>query len=231
MPRPEHRDEERRGVTPRTRRAFGCVTWTYMGILAFLAAAFLLLLPFRYVGSGELYRLLGALSFLGMVLILPGTALAAALGYRTYRNERRTATRLGAGVGAVVGYACFASLSWLQGAVPPPPEGGADPGFVAFWLSQGPIFFLFPPVILAAAALVLYALFATGRNSESRRRIALFGTALAFVGGAAIIATTFEILSLFGAVLSALAGAAGGWMAGVGYARAGGDEMLPPRKG
>ena len=87
--------EERRGLQPRYRRAFGCVTWLYMAILAFVAAAFLLLLPFRYVGSGEVYKLLGGLSFLGLVLILPGTALAAALGARTYRSQRRRGTRAG----------------------------------------------------------------------------------------------------------------------------------------
>ena len=81
--------EERRGLQPRYRRAFGCVTWLYMAILTFLAAAFLLLLPFRYVGSGEVYKLLGGLSFFGLVLIVPGTALAAALGARTYRSQRR----------------------------------------------------------------------------------------------------------------------------------------------
>ena len=95
--------EERRGLQPRYRRAFGCVTWLYMAILAFLAAAFLLLLPFRYVGSGEIYRLLSGLSFFGLVLILPGMALAAALGARTYRSQRRRGTRVGMGIGAGVG--------------------------------------------------------------------------------------------------------------------------------
>jgi hypothetical protein len=30
------------------------------------------------------------------------------------------------------------------------------------------------------------------------------------------------------ALVSTLAGAAGGWTAGMGHARAGGDEMIPP---
>ena len=84
---------ESRGLQPRYRRAFGCVTWLYMAILAFLAAAFLLLLPFRYVGSGEVYRLLGGLSFFGLVLIVPGMVLAAILGARTYRSQRTRGPR------------------------------------------------------------------------------------------------------------------------------------------
>src|SRR5215218_9214587 len=50
--------EERTGLRPRYRRAFGCVTWVYMGMLVFLAANFLLVLPSRYLGSGELYAYL-----------------------------------------------------------------------------------------------------------------------------------------------------------------------------
>ena len=71
-----------------------------MAILAFLAAAFLLLLPFRYVGSGEVYRLLGALSFFGLVLIGPGMVLAATLRARTYRSQRRRGTPAGTGARA-----------------------------------------------------------------------------------------------------------------------------------
>ncbi len=37
---------------PQYRRAFGCVTWVYMAILAFLAAATLFALPLRYAGDG-----------------------------------------------------------------------------------------------------------------------------------------------------------------------------------
>ena len=47
--------ERATGLRPRYRRAFGCVTWVYMGMLVFLAANFLLVLPSRYLGSGELY--------------------------------------------------------------------------------------------------------------------------------------------------------------------------------
>jgi hypothetical protein len=50
-----------------------------MAVLVFLLAAFLLVLPFRYVGEGEVYSatLLG-LAFVGIALILPGMVLGAA---------------------------------------------------------------------------------------------------------------------------------------------------------
>ncbi len=81
--------------------------WMYMAILTFLAVAFLLLLPFRYVGSGDVYKLLAGLSFFGLVLILPGTVLAAGLGARSYRSQRRRGTRVGMGIGALVGWTSF----------------------------------------------------------------------------------------------------------------------------
>ena len=110
-----------------------------MGILAFLAAAFLLPLPFRYVGDGTIFREIPSrLSFFGIVLIVPGIAIGAALGARTYRAERRLATRAGAGIGAIVGWTSF---------------------FVPAWLQELP--FIFLPLVAVATGLVLYALFAT----------------------------------------------------------------------
>ena len=117
-----------------------------MAILAFLAAAFLLLLPFRYVGNGEVYKLLGGLSFLGLLLILPATILAAALGARTYRSERRRGTRVGMGIGAIVGWTSFFALGWLTEVLRPAPG------------SHGFAFYAFVPLAFAAAGLVLYAL-------------------------------------------------------------------------
>jgi hypothetical protein len=219
--------EERQGIQPRYRRAFGCVTWLYTAILAFLAAAFLLLLPFRYVGSGDVYKLLGGLSFFGLVLILPGTALAAALGARTYRTLRRTATRVGAGIGALIGWTSFAYLSWLRGAIPPV-SGGPKVDLVSYWLAQGAVFFIFPPLAAVAAGLVLYALFSSKANFERRRNLVLVGTVLAVVAGLAVLLVAFEPLALVGALASVAAAALAGWVAGVGYARAGGDEMIPP---
>lgn len=219
------------GISPRARRAFGCVTWLYMGILTFLAVAFLLLLPFRYIGSGDVYRLLGGLSFFGLVLILPGMALAAALGYRTYRAPRRLATRVGAGVGAIVGWMSYAGIAWIGGAVPPAPATGpsgleVDP--VSYWVAQGPAFFLFPPLAVVATALVLYALFATQTGFERRRKLALAGAATAVVAGLAILISEADPLSVPGVVVSTIAAALAGWVSGTGYARAGGEDMIPP---
>jgi hypothetical protein len=85
-----------------------------MGMLVFLAANFLLVLPSRYLGSGELYRYLPpTLAYLGTLLILPGMVLAALLGARTFRTPRTRGTRVGAGVGALIGYSGFFGLAWL----------------------------------------------------------------------------------------------------------------------
>ena len=109
--------EERAGLRPQARRAFGCVTWVYMGMLVFLAANFLLVLPSRYLGSGALFGYLPPrLAFLCPVLIVPGMALAAALGARTFRTPRRLGTRGGAGVGAIVGDSGFFGLERLPAA-------------------------------------------------------------------------------------------------------------------
>jgi hypothetical protein len=208
--------EERRGLQPRYRRAFGCVTWLYMAILAFLAAAFLLLLPFRYVGSGEVYRLLGGLSFSGLVLILPGMALAAALGARTYRSQRRRGTRVGMGVGAIFGWLTFFTLAWLTEVLRPAPD------------SLGLASYAFPPLALAAAGLVLYALFSGNADFDRRRNLVLAGAAVALAAGLVVLVADFEPLAVVGALVSAAAAALAGWVAGVGYSRAGGDDMIPP---
>lgn len=185
-----------------------------MAILAFLAAAFLLLLPFRYVGSGEVYRLLGGLSFFGLVLILPGMVLAATLGARTYRSQRRRGTRVGTGVGAIVGWLTFVALAWLTEIVRPDPLGVAS--------------YAFPPLALAAAGLVLYALFSGDASFDRRRNLVLGGAAIALAAGVVVLATGFEWLAVVGALVSTAAAALAGWVAGVGYSRAGGDDMIPP---
>lgn len=187
-----------------------------MAILAFLAAAFLLLLPFRYVGSGEVYRLLGGLSFFGLVLIGPGMVLAATLGARTHRSQRRRGTRVGTGVGAIVGWLTFFTLAWLTEIVRP----GPDPLGVASYA--------FPPLSLAAAGLVLYALFAGDASFDRRRNSVFGGAAIALAAGVVVLATGFEWLAVVGALVSTAAAALAGWVAGVGYSRAGGDEMIPP---
>jgi hypothetical protein len=208
--------EESRGLQPRYRRAFGCVTWLYMAILTFLAAAFLLLLPFRYVGSGEVYRLLSGLSFFGLVLILPGMALAAALGARTYRSQRRRGTRVGTGIGAVVGWLTFFTLAWLTEVLRPMAGG---PGLAAY---------AFPPLVLAATGLVLYALFSGDAGFDRRRNLVLAGAVVALAAGLVVLAADFEWINVLGALVSTAAAALAGWVAGVGYSRAGGDDMIPP---
>jgi hypothetical protein len=187
-----------------------------MAILTFLAVAFLLLLPFRYVGSGDVYKLLAGLSFFGLVLILPGTALAAGLGARTYRSQRRRGTRVGMGIGALVGWTSFFALAWLTEVVPE---------------STGPYglaYYAFVPLALVAAGLVLYALFSNSADFARRRGLVLIGAALAIVAGLAVLASDFEPLAFIGALVSTAAAALAGWIAGVGYSRAGGDDMIPP---
>jgi hypothetical protein len=190
--------------------------WLYMAILTFLAVAFLLLLPFRYVGSGDVYKLLAGLSFFGLVLILPGTVLAAGLGARSYRSQRRRGTRVGMGIGALVGWTSFFSLAWLTEVVPEPTG------------PYGLAYYAFVPLTLVAAGVVLYALFSKGADFARRRRLVLTGAALAIVAGVAVLASDFEPLAIIGALVSTAAAALAGWIAGVGYSRAGGDDMIPP---
>ena len=207
---------EQRALRPRYRRAFGCVTWLYTAILTFLAAAFLLLLPFRYVGSGDVYKLLAGLSFFGLLLILPGTALAAALGARTYRSQRRRGTRVGAGIGALLGWTSFFALAWLTGVLRP--SAG----------STGAANYAFVPLAASASGLVLYALFARDADFERRRNLVLVGAAIAVVAGLAVLLSDFDPLAIIGALASTTAAALAGWVGGVGYSRAGGEEMIPP---
>ena len=210
--------EEQGALQPRYRRAFGCVTWLYTSILAFLAAAFLLLLPFRYIGNADVYNLLGGLSFFGLVLILPGTVLAAALGARTYRSQRRRGTRVGAGIGAIVGWISFFTVAWLTGILRS--STGPASGRLAYYA--------FVPLALVAAGLVLYALFSREASFDRRRLLVLAGAASALVAGAAILAADFEPPAVVGGLISTGAAALAGWVAGAGYARAGGEEMAPP---
>ena len=193
-------------MQPRYRRAFGCVTWVNMAILIFLLAAFLLPLPFRYVGSGDIFSEIQIrLALLGLVLILPGMALGAVLGARTYRVERRLGTRAGAGIGATAGLASY---------------------LLFFALIEG-LYLLAMPFVVSAA-LLLYALFATGQRFERRWWIVLFAAALSTLSGVVALVLDFDLLGLLGALFCMAAAAAGGYVGGMGYARAGGDEMIPP---
>jgi hypothetical protein len=221
--------EERTGLRPQYRSAFGCVTWVYMGMLVFLLANFLLVLPSRYLGSGALFGYLPPrLAFLGTAVILPGMVLAAVLGARTFRTPGKRGTRVGAGVGALIGYSGFFALEWLVVAF------GLDERDQAFRIVLFPdlggtlAFYAFVPLTLVAAGLVIYALFSKNMDFVRRLRLAVIGAVLAALAGLGVVATDFEPLGVLGALISTLAAAVGGYVSGAGYARAGGNDMIPP---
>lgn len=208
--------EERHGIQPRYRRAFGCVTWIYMATLAFLAVASFGLMPVWFLAGWDVFSLLEGIAFYATLIFLPAIFLAAVVGARTYRTLRHQATRAGAAVGAVFGWTGFIFLVWLENVAD---RGLAGAGFI-YWLTV--------PAVLAAAALVLYAVFPTKLGMDRRRRLVLIGAGIAGVTGLALLAANFSLLQVLVAVVSLLAGAGSGWTAGVGYARAGGEEMIPP---
>lgn len=176
-----------------------------MAVLTFLLAAFLLVLPFRYVGNSEIFSSVQlGLAFIGVILIVPGMVLGAALGARTYRAERSLGVRIGAAVGAVAGLASYLFLSLVQ-----------DLPLLAV-----------PPVF--SEGLLLYALFATGQSFGRRRRAVLIAAGLAVLSGAIALVLDFDLLGLLGILFSTAAAAVGGSVGGIGYARAGGNEMIPP---
>ena len=221
--------DDGRSIGPAGRRAFGCVTWVYMGILAFLLANFLISLPFRYVGNEDIFGYVPArLAFLGLVLILPGMALAAVLGLRTYRAEKRRAVRVGAGIGALIGWSGFFALAWFAAAF------GFDGRDLAFrvvifpGLGDSYAFYLFPQLIVLATVIVMFALYSRRADFELRRRAALAGTALAMLAGFLVISTSFDGLGVAGVLISTVSAAFGGYVSGMGYARAGGDDRIPP---
>jgi len=206
-------EEDQRALKPRSRRAFGCVTWVYMATLAFLAVASFGLMPVWFLFGWNVFSFLEGIAFFATFLILPAMFFGATLGLRTYRSPRREATRNGAAIGAIVGWAGFAFLIWFENLA----SG-----------QTGPLGWLAVPAVLAAAALVLYALFAGGAGMGFRRRLVLVAAVLSGVTGLALLVADFDPLLVVVALVTTLAGAAGGWTAGVGYARAGGDDMIPP---
>jgi hypothetical protein len=221
--------EERTGLRPRYRRAFGCVTWVYMGMLVFLAANFLLVLPSRYLGSGELYGYIPpTLAYLGTLLILPGMVLAALLGARTFRTPRKRGTRVGAGVGALIGYSGFFGLAWLAIALGLNQRDQAFRTIVFPNLGGNLAFYAFVPLTLLATGLILFALYSKSADFGRRRNLVYGGAALAVLAGLGVVVTDFDPLGVLGALISTLSGAIGGYVSGAGYARAGGDDMIPP---
>ena len=198
-------------------------------MLIFLLANFLLVLPSRYLGSGALFGYLPPrLAFLGMVLILPGMVLAAVLGARTFRTTGKRGTRVGAGVGALIGFSGFFALEWLAVAF------GLDERDQAFQIVLFPdlggtlAFYAFVPLTLIATGLVIYALYSKNADFDRRLRLAIVGAVLAALAGLGVIVTDFDPLGVLGALVSTLAAAIGGYASGAGYARAGGNDMIPP---
>ena len=221
--------EEQGGLRPHTRRAFGCVTWVYMAMLTFLAANFFISLPFRYFGGEEVYNYVPpTLAYLGTVALVPGMVFAAVLGARTYRAPRGVAGRVGAGVGALIGFSGLLSLVWISAAL-----GFAerDQAFRSGTFAEvgGVAFYLFPPLTLAAAVLVVFALYSKGVGAPRRWRLGLAGAGLALLAGVGLVLSDPDGVGVAAALISTVAGALGGWVGGAGgYARAGGDEMIPP---
>ena len=209
-------ESEQQGIQPRYRRGFGCVTWIYMATLAFLAVASFGLMPVWFVDGWDVFSLLEGIAFYATLLFLPAILLAALVGVRSYRVPRDQGKRVGTVVGAVVGLVGFVFLVWL--------ENVSALGFV----DAGIIYWLTVPAVLFAAALVLYAVFPGKTDMEQRRRLVLIGASIVGVTGLVLLTLDFSLLRVVVMVVSTLAGAGGGWTAGVGYARAGGDEMIPP---
>lgn len=207
--------QQSQGIQPRYRRAFGCVTWIYMGTLAFLAVASLGMMPIWFIAGWDLFSILEGITFYAILIFLPILILGAVVGARTYRSDRREATRNGAAVGTVVGLAGFAFPIWLENII----AGGN----VLYWLAA-------PPMLLAGL-LLTYAVFPGKADFQQRRNLVVFAALLTGVTGIALLAFDFSLLQVFVAVVATLSGTAGGWTAGIGHARAGGEEMLPPAAG
>jgi hypothetical protein len=200
-----------------------------MGMLVFLAANFLLVLPSRYLGGGELYGYIPpTLAYLGTLLILPGMVLAALLGARTFRTPRKRGTRVGASVGALIAYSGFFGLAWLAIALGLNRRDQAFRTIVFSDLGGSLAFYAFVPLTLLATGLVIYALYSKAADFERRRNLVYAGAALAVLAGLGVVVTDFDPLGVLGSLISTLSGAIGGYVSGAGYARAGGDDMIPP---
>ena len=222
-------EREQRGLQPRTRRAFGCVTWLYMALLTFLAANFFIALPFRYFGWEAVYNYVPpTLAYLGTVVLLPGMVLAAVLGARTYRAPRRIAGKVGAGVGALIGFSGLLSVVWLSAALGFAERDQAFRNEV-FANVGGVPFYLFLPLTLAATALVIYALYSRKADARKRWRFGLVGAGLAVLAGIGLELSDPDLVGIVAVLISTVSAALAGWVGGAGgYARAGGDEMIPP---
>lgn len=194
--------------------------WVCMGMMAFLAAAYILPLPLRFVGGSEIPDAVPfRLTLFGLFSFMPGIALGVVLGLRTYRAQKKVAARSGTVIGAALGWTSFFVVDRLG--------GYAIPGWVPFFEVGGALSYALLAPVLAATALVLYALFSKASYAW-RLLLGLVGIALAALSGAVVLVADFGAEGLACALISAGSGALGGWVAGIGYARAGGNEMIPP---
>jgi hypothetical protein len=131
-------------------------------------------------------------------------------------------------VGALIGYSGFFGLAWLALALGLNRRDQAFRTVVFPDLGGSLAFYTFVPLTLLAMGLVLVALYSKGSNFERRRRLVYAGAALAVIAGLGVVVTDFDPLGVLGALISTLSGAIGGYVSGSGYARAGGDDMIPP---
>jgi hypothetical protein len=136
--------------------------------------------------------------------------------------------RVGAGVGALIGWSGFFGLCWLASAFGLNRRDQAFRTVVFPDLAGSLAFYAFVPLTLAATGLVIFALYTKRADFERRRRLALVGSGLAVLAGLAVVVTGFDPLGVAGVLISTVSGAIGGYVGGSGYARAGGDEMIPP---
>jgi hypothetical protein len=200
-----------------------------MGMLTFLAANFFIALPFRFFEGEAVYNYVPpTLAYLGTVVLVPGMVFAAVLGARTYRAPGRVAGRIGAGVGALIGFSGLLSVVWLSAALG---LGERDQAFrnETFADVGGFAFYLFVPLTLAATVLVVFALYSREAGPARRHRLGAVGAALALLAGVALVLSDPDVVGILALLISTVSGAIGGWVGGAGgYARAGGDDMIPP---
>jgi hypothetical protein len=131
-------------------------------------------------------------------------------------------------VGALIGYSGFFVLAWLAIALGLNRRDQAFRTVVFPDLGGSLAFYAFIPLMLFATGLVIYALYSKTAEFERRRNLVCAGAALAVLAGLGLVVTDFDPLGVLGALISTLSGAIGGYVSGAGYARAGGDDMIPP---
>jgi hypothetical protein len=188
------------GRDQKMRRAFGCITWINMAALSFLAVAFLFLIPVWYFGGWDLFSIYEGPALFGTLLIVPGMVFGAYMGARTLRAPPRFATRVGTWIGLLIGWSGYSFIVWLENLAPQ--EGASNP-----------LLYAFLPVLLIGMGLILAALLATN------------AAVVVGLAGGILLLLDFDWIITYVAFVSAVSGAAGGWTAGIGYARAGGKEM------